>query len=123
MAELVLARPRERVLAAHGVSEAVFALTDRHWKEALSRGAEVHAYDTAFVAALDRAREQGPFTAADLGVMAVAFERGEVAALLARYRLPVADLMRVQRVWTRRAASDPALSAAVAAAVDAARRA
>lgn len=119
-AELALRKPLPSVLGDHKVSDDVFRASQRHWKEVADKG-EVFAFDRAFVAALERIRPQGPFTAADYATIATAMERGQGASLIPRYKLVPPDLMRVQRVWERRVASDPALAEEVNKAMEAAR--
>jgi hypothetical protein len=61
--------------------------------------------------------------AADYARIAVAVERGDAARVLFRYGLALADLPRLQRAWSDRAAADPDFGRALVAAVEAARRA
>lgn len=61
--------------------------------------------------------------AGDYARIAVAVERGDAARALFRYGLALVDLPRLQRTWTERATADPAFARALAAAVQAARRA
>ena len=66
---------------------------------------------------------RGDLDAADYARIAVAVERGDAARALFRYGLALVDLPRLQRTWTERAQADPAFGRALAAAVEAARRA
>ena len=71
----------------------------------------------------ERPAPRGDLEAVDYARIAVAVERGDAARALFRYGLTMADLPRLQRAWTERAAADPAFGRALTAAVEAARRA
>jgi hypothetical protein len=72
---------------------------------------------------LERPPTRSDLDAADYARIAVAVERGDAARVLFRYGLTLVDLPRLQRTWTERATVDAAFGRALAAAVQAARRA
>jgi len=119
--DLARKRAPAQALAARGVDAATWERTDTHWKPRLGDRAHRDAYDAAFVSALEKARDEGAFTVADYARIMVGVERGQLPALAAAYGVPPPDVMRVQRVWLKRVASDAALGAAAVAAVAAAR--
>lgn len=118
---------RAHVLERHGLDDARFSLVDRHWTRELAehndRGERelLHAYDAAYVAAQER--EKKPIGVREYARILVGVERGEVGKVLADLELQLSDLMRIQRVWTRRVADTPQLGAELSKAVEAARKA
>ncbi|HVY49831.1 MAG TPA: hypothetical protein VHB21_28245, partial [Minicystis sp.] len=62
-----------------------------------------------------------PVGMAEYARIIVALERGEVGRVLGEMDLELADLMRLQRVWTRRTSSSAEVHAALQAAIEAAR--
>jgi hypothetical protein len=117
---------RAAVLRAHLLTEPAWALVDQQWKKAMAREAEqgsteiADIFDDAFVAAQERARR--PIGVSEYARLQVAVERGAVGRVLADLELELSDLVRLQRVWSRRLAASPGLAAEVARAVDEARK-
>lgn len=106
------AKPGDRagILEHHGVSEGAFAKIERtHLRrvdEANQRdeGDLLARYDAAYIAAFESLVR--PIDVATYARMAVAKERGDLAAILADLSLPRTEFMRIERVWTRRIAAD-----------------
>jgi hypothetical protein len=117
---------RAAVLRAHLLSEAAWTLVDQTWKKTIAAEATegghalAEAFDEAYVA--QQERFDPPVDLAAYARLQVAVERGAVGQVLADLDLELGDLVRLQRVWERRAASSPELSAAVARSLDEARR-
>jgi hypothetical protein len=117
---------RAEILRDHGLSEAAWTAAERHWTTAVARESDqgsselLAAFDGAYVAALERLR--GPIRVDEYARLQVATERGDPRAALDELRLQRPAMVRIERVWARRLASDPALAARVAEAVEAERR-
>jgi hypothetical protein len=118
---------RAAVLKTHLLTEPVWGLVDTHWKRALADEAEeggralLLAFDEAYIATQER-------LGTSVGVpeyarIQVAIERGEIGRVLGEMSLELGDLMRLQRVWTKRLSDSPSLSAELARAVEQTRRA
>ncbi|WP_437735367.1 DUF2169 domain-containing protein [Sorangium sp. So ce1335] len=106
--------PRAEVLRAHGIRERDWAPVERHFRALLDRDARAGgklraAHDAAYVAAVEGFR--GPITLPDYARIAVGLERGAAGEVLDALAIQRAALMPIVRVWTRKAASQPALSA------------
>lgn len=118
---------RAEVLAAHGLDEdEIFAMAQTYSRLLASeteagQQALTSAFDVAYVTAQEMIEPRVGLP--EYARVVAALERGEVGRALAELDLELADLMRLQRVWTRRTASSPDLAAELDAAVDAARRA
>lgn len=116
---------RAKVLAAHGLSEARFAESERRWSSAieqeLDKGERAlrDAYDEAYVAAWEKIR--GRLTPAAYAGLTVAAESGELPSALRAASMRRAVWMRIQRAYTKRLKSEPELAAAVEQALSAAR--
>lgn len=115
----------DRILAEHELGPDLWQRLDRHWADHVraaggrGRSAPLKAYDTAYVAQLEK--ERGVLRADEYARLVVAVERGAADEELEALHLPRGALLRVQRVWLGRTASDTELGKAVRAAVDAAR--
>ncbi len=117
---------RAGVLRAHLLTEAAWTLVDQTWKKILAAAAQegdralADEYDDAYVAHQERLPR--PIDLAAYARLQIAVERGAVGQVLADLDLELGDLVRLQRVWARRAAASPEVAAALARAVDEARR-
>ncbi|MFT3774528.1 MAG: DUF2169 domain-containing protein [Minicystis sp.] len=117
---------RAAVLKAHLLTEPAWAIVDQHWKKAIAQETEeggralLIAFDEAYLAAQQRLGK--PVGVAEYARILVGIERGEVGRVLADLALELGDLMRLQRVWTKRLADSPELSAELTRAVEDARR-
>lgn len=104
---------RIAILEGHELTEATWQAAEQPLKDALreesSRGRVglLQAYDDAYVAQLEV--ERGTITVEEYARLMVAAERGTEANVLADLGLPHGALLRVQRVWLRRAVASPAL--------------
>lgn len=118
---------RMEVLRAAGVEDAKFRAAESAWSKRIAeekeRGARelLDRHDAAYVDA--QAKKRGrPVGVEEYAKVVVGVERGQVGKALADLELQLGDLMRLQRVWTKRTTEDPKLAAALASAVDAARK-
>lgn len=117
---------RGSVLRAHKLTIAGWGAIDRHWKRALAeqtdRGEKtlVQAFDVAYVHAQGELHR--PVGVREYARIVIGLERGEVGRVLATLELQLSDLMRLQRVWSKRVADSPDLAAELAAALDEARK-
>jgi hypothetical protein len=122
-------RPTERaaILAAHGFPDALWRDVDSRWRAAIAKEAEggqsqiLTRYDTAYIAAQERFRD--PIGVAEYAQILLGVERGEVGLVLGHLKLRLSDLMRLQRVWTKKLAADAQLASELAATLAAAREA
>jgi hypothetical protein len=118
---------RGSVLRAQKLTIAGWGAIDRHWKRALAeqtdRGEKtlLHAFDVAYVGA--QAELHRPVGVREYARILIGLERGEVGRVLAALELQLSDLMRLQRVWTRRVADSAELAAELAVALEEARKA
>ncbi len=109
---------RGAVLRAHKLSIAGWGAIDRHWKRCLAeqtdRGEKslLHAFDIAYVTA--QAELHRPVGVREYARILIGLERGEVGRVLADLELQLSDLMRLQRVWTKRVADNQELAAELA---------
>src|SRR5690606_24574422 len=117
---------RAAVLSARGLDEAGWSRLDRRWKQAIDQDARkgstalLEAYDDAFLKALGQ--RAAPIDVAAYARIKVAQKRGDLADVLEELRFPRIELLRLTRVWTRRAKPDPSVAAALDAAVEAEER-
>ncbi len=117
---------RATVLREQGLDERRWSSIDRAWKKALAESATrrdrdlMAAFDAAYVAAQDRLR--APVGVVEYARILVGLERGEVGKVLADLKLQLSDLMRLQRVWSRRTMESPPLAAELHRELDAQRR-
>ena len=100
-------------LAAHGLGAERWSEIERHWAARLAGEAErgeralCDAYNEAYLAA--RALHRGPFGLDAFAELRVELELGAAEPAIPSVASDVADAMRFQRLWTRRAAAEPAL--------------
>jgi hypothetical protein len=117
---------RIAVLEAHGMTETEFSLLSERWKTSLEsetdRGKKdlASAFDMAYVAAQERL--DPPIGIAEYAQIVVALERGTVGRVLTELELELSDLMRLQRVWSRRVASSVEAQNSLNAAIEVMRR-
>ena len=120
------AADRGKILGESELTPAAWDALVKHWtgeiREETRRGktALLNAYDRAYVARLEE--ERGPVRVEEYARLVVAAERGNAGEALAELTLPRGAMVRLQRVWVRRMASDAALGARVRAAMEAARQ-
>jgi hypothetical protein len=118
---------RGSVLRAQKLTIAGWGAIDRHWKRALAeqtdRGekALLHAFDVAYVSAQGELHR--PVGVREYARILIGLERGEVGRVLAALELQLSDLMRLQRVWSKRVAESAELAAELAVALEEARKA
>ncbi len=115
-AELASAADRAAVLARHGLDEERWSELEDRWLDELSRAEEEHEGDSppplvlAFAEAFSRAQQRG--------LAVLPFERyaeitrdlcggRDVAVVLARHRVELAEYLRAHRHWTELIARDP----------------
>lgn len=127
-AELMIRRgERARVLEEHKLSEPVWARVHAHWTGEMGRETArgesklLSQFDEAYVETMGRLRK--PIGVPEYAAIQVAIERGAVDRQLAALSLSLSDLMRVQRVWTRRMAEEPELGKVLGRAIEEARAA
>ncbi|MBK8255335.1 MAG: DUF2169 domain-containing protein [Polyangiaceae bacterium] len=125
-AELMIRRgERPKVLEEHKLSEPVWARIHSHWTGEMGRETArgesklLAEFDEAYVDTMGRLRK--PIGVPEYASILVAIESGAVDKQLSLLSLSLSDLMRVQRVWTRRIADDPELGRALNKAVEEAR--
>jgi hypothetical protein len=124
-AELTMKAERADVLKAHGLSEESWIDLEERWANAMTQATEsgdrgmLEAFDAAYVAAQERMGKR--LGVGEYARILVGIERGEVGRVLAELELKLSDLVRVQRVWSKRLASSPELGIEVEKAVEAAR--
>ncbi len=120
-----LAQPgvdRTAALAERGLDDAGWARIDRRWKQAIDQDARkgstalLETYDDAFLQALGRHR-QAPIGVAEYARISVAQKRGDLAEVLESLHFPRIELLRLTRVWTRRAKADATLATELKAAI------
>ncbi len=108
------------------MTEGEFAALAERWRASLEaetdRGKRelAGAFDVAYVAAQERL--DPPIGIVEYAQIVVALERGNVGDVLAQLDLELSDLMRLQRVWSRRVASSPQINNSLYAAIEALRR-
>jgi hypothetical protein len=117
---------RAGVLKAHLLTEPAWSLVEQHWKRAMAQETEEGnralqlAFDEAYLATQERLGQ--PVGVREYARIQVGIERGEVGRVLAELSLELGDLVRLQRVWTRRLGDSADLAAELSRAVDEARR-
>ena len=113
---------KQRILEEHELAPETWEALDKHWREAVraqvgrGRTAPLKAYDAAYVAQLEK--ERGPIRIEEYARIVVAQERGGADPTLAAMTLPRGALLRIQRVWLARLATDAELGKSLRAAVD-----
>ena len=118
---------RSSVLRAQKLTIAGWGAIDRHWKRALAeqtdRGEKtlLQAFDIAYVSAQGELHR--PVGVREYARILIGLERGEIGRVLAALELQLSDLMRFQRVWSKRVADSPDLAAELAVALEEARKA
>lgn len=127
-AELMIRRSeRAKVLEEHRLNEPAWARIHAHWTGEMGRETArgesklLAAFDEAYVETMGRLRK--PIGVPEYAAIQVAIERGAVDKQLAALSLSLSDLMRVQRVWTRRIADEPELGKVLGKAIEEARAA
>lgn len=111
-----------KIFEEHELSARDWEHVKNHWLEAIrqemgrGKNALLRRYDTAYLEQVEA--ERGPIGIEEYAKLAVAAERGRVGAEVAEMRLPAGAPMRIERVWTERAAGDEALGERVRAAVE-----
>jgi hypothetical protein len=106
---------RGAVLRAHKLSIAGWGAIDRHWKRSLAEQTDrgdkslLHAFDIAYVTAQSELHR--PVGVREYARILIGLERGEVSRVLADLELQLSDLMRLQRVWSKRVADNEELAA------------
>lgn len=125
-AELMIRRgERARVLDEHRLSEPTWSRIHAHWTGEMGRETArgesklLAQFDEAYVETMGRLRK--PIGVPEYAMIQVAIERGAVDKQLAALSLSLSDLMRVQRVWTRRMADEPELGKVLGKAIEEAR--
>jgi hypothetical protein len=109
---------RGAVLRAQKLTIAGWGAIDRHWKRALAEQSDrgdktlLHAFDVAYVTA--QAELHRPVGVREYARILIGLERGEVGRVLADLELQLSDLMRLQRVWSKRVADAPDLATELA---------
>lgn len=113
----VRAEERALVLSEQGFTEDVWAAIEDGWSDRIAHAMEegnsrfLETFDVAYIAALERfGRKVG---VKEYAMILVGIERGEVGNVLLSLKLGLSDLVRVQRVWTKRMAADAELAARV----------
>ena len=127
-AELMIRRgERAKVLEEHKLSEPAWARVHAYWTGEMGRETArgesrlLAQFDSAYVETLGRLRK--PIGVPEYAAILVAIERGGVDRQLAQLSLSLSDLMRVQRVWTRKIADDPEVGKVLGKAIEEARAA
>ena len=77
-------------------------------------------FDSAYVHAQGQLKK--PIGVREYAKILVGLERGEVGRVLVELELQLSDLMRLQRVWTKKLADAPKLAAELSRAVEDARK-
>jgi hypothetical protein len=127
MAELGAKGASKRaILEAHAIEDAYWIAAGKHWGAAIAEETKngkrelLQRYDDVYIAT---ATKQKPIGATDYAMVLVGVERGDVARALAKVDLQLTDLVRLQRVWSKKTADDPKLKAELDKAVALARKA
>lgn len=102
------------VLERFSVSESDWTRIEREHLKAIDEGVRagdsslLDRYDDAFLASQDEIR--GPIDGAGYAKIQVARERGQLGAVLEELKVARGDLLRIDRVWRRRLATDRELA-------------
>jgi hypothetical protein len=102
-----------------------WAAVEKHWTEELRKEATrgranlLRTYDVAYVEQLEK--DRGPIQIEEYARIVIGGERGLAAEVLAELGLPRSAQLRIERVWLRKTADDPALGRSVREAVQVAR--
>jgi hypothetical protein len=105
---------RVAVLQSHQLTVTGWAAVDRHWTRAIAEQTErgervlLTAFDAAYIASQERFRR--PIGVAEYARILVGLERGNISRVLVELELQLGDLMRLQRVWTKRIDDIPELA-------------
>jgi hypothetical protein len=116
---------KDRILEEHELKPETWEALDKHWNELVraqagrGRTAPLKAYDAAYVAQLEK--ERGAIRVEEYARIVVGQERGSVDEELAAMTLPRGSLLRIQRVWLDRIATEAELGRSVSVAVETAR--
>ncbi|MFO0758979.1 MAG: DUF2169 domain-containing protein [Byssovorax sp.] len=117
---------RAAVLKRHGLTIASWGAVDRRHNKTMSEHAErgdrslQASFDAAYVAAQGRLGK--PIGVPEYARILVGLEKGEVGRVLHELELQLSDLMRLQRVWTKKLADTPKLAAELSRATEEARK-
>lgn len=105
---------RAHVLGEQGLTEEVWAAVDDGWSERIANAVAegdnqfLESFDVAYIASLERFGRR--VDAAEYARILVGIERGEVGSVLLSLKLGLSDLVRIQRVWTKRLGRDAELA-------------
>jgi hypothetical protein len=116
---------RAGVLKAKGLSEPAWAGVEGRWADAISEAVEggdrtmLETFDAVYVATQERLGKR--IGVPEYARILVGIERGEVGAVLAELKLNLSDLVRIQRVWSKRLTESVPLGIEVEKAIDVAR--
>jgi hypothetical protein len=114
--------PRAEVLRKHALTEQAFTAVERKWAESIEKDAArgpsplLHAYDAAYVAAIEAIR--GRILPLEYAKLVLGIEQGHAAEVLAELRIQRSAMMRVKRVWSKRMAEDASLKGEVSRALE-----
>ncbi|AKT38691.1 DUF2169 family type VI secretion system accessory protein [Chondromyces crocatus] len=113
---------KAEILEEEALSDRDWSSAERRWAEAIraetSRGkhAQLRRFDAAYVSQLEQ--ERGPIEPEEYARISVAGERGALDDVLADLDLPRGSIMRIERVWLHRMATEPATAERVRVAID-----
>jgi hypothetical protein len=123
-----IARRRDEtpaILKENEITAADYQIVEKYWNDAIRKETDrgrmtlLKAYDTAYVAQLEK--ERGPITIDEYARLVIASERGQAAPTLTELKLPRGSYLRIERVWLDKVTDDPELAASVRKAILAAR--
>jgi hypothetical protein len=115
------------ILEEHELDQPTWKELVTHWQDAIraesgkGKATLMNAYDDAFVGQLEA--ERGPIRVEEYARLVVAQERGAEREELEALSLPPSSMMRVGRVWSRRAATNAELAKGLRLAIEEARAA
>lgn len=116
---------RASVLRGHALTPAAWAVVDRYWTRAIAEQTErgeralLASFDAVYVATQEKVRR--PIGVSEYARILIGLERGDVGRVLTELELQLGDLMRLQRVWTKRTTEDAELAEALRRATEEAR--
>jgi hypothetical protein len=122
-----LAQPSRAAEPADALPRLARAHLEEHWAEAIKKDLErgkvgaLRAFDAAYLGRLEE--ERGVVTIEEYALLVVAGERGTERDVLDALGLPRGAMVRIGRVWDRKAAEDAALGKRMRKAVAEAREA